>query len=295
MRIFDLIISTFKSIQILDILDIAFVSFLIYLILKFIRDTRAAQFIKGLLLVLILWQVSQMLSLDASYFILNSILDFGILAMIILFQPELRSILERVGRKGFTRISSFGPTNDRRQRDQKTTELINAVVDATTNLAITKTGALIVIERDTKLGEIVKTGTVVDAAPSASLIMNIFYPKSPLHDVALIIREGRLLSAGCFLPLSNSPMASDLGTRHHAALGVSEISDAVVVVVSEETGIISIALEGKMNRRITPDALTTLLRKYLNNEEVKKGNLFAFWRKKKTNADSEEKEEAHRK
>ena len=281
MSTIETVINFIKDFSIADFLDIVFICFLSYAILKFVRDTRAAQFIKGILLIVVLQQVTGWLKMDATYQLITEVVEYGILVIAIIFQPELRSMLERVGRKGFTKITAFGSSEDRRNREAKTLELISYIAEATKNLAVTKTGALMVVERDTRLGEIINTGTVINADPSVALIMSIFYPKSTLHDGAIIFRDNRIYSAGCFLPLSNSDMEAELGTRHHAAMGVSEISDAVVIVVSEETGIISIVVDGKMKRRITPDGVTTRLRKYLITAEDKKKEIFSSLRKNK--------------
>lgn len=266
------------NITIFDIIDIAFVSILVYIVFKFIRDTRAAQLIKGIVLIVVIWQISNILNLTASYYIINSMLDFGVLTLIIVFQPELRSVLERVGRKGFY-LSLMVSEDD--SKEQKINDMINNIVDSTAFFSVTKTGALMVIERETKLGEIVKTGITIDSVTSKELLMNIFYTKAPLHDGAILFRASRVLAAGCVLPLTTTNIASDLGTRHRAAIGVSEISDSVVIVVSEETGIISVAIEGKLNRRLTPEALTTILKKNLLPDNTKKKDFFSgLWKGK---------------
>ncbi len=273
MNFWDYMISIITNIQFSDIVDILLLSIFIYVILKFVRETRAAQFLKGIVLIFILWFLTSWFKLYAVHSILNLILSSGIIAIIILFQPEIRSMLEKFGRRGFKAFSNLSDLVITKEGDSKNLSMINAIVSATTNMAITKTGALMVIERDTKLGDIVKTGTTIDADPSSSLILNIFYPNTPLHDGAVIFRDGRILSAGCFLPLSSANMEDNLGTRHHAALGVSEISDAIVVVVSEETGIISVTADGKIKRRITPDALSSILKSYLISETEEKKDI----------------------
>ncbi|MBS5737099.1 MAG: diadenylate cyclase CdaA [Clostridiales bacterium] len=270
MNFSDYFASVVSNIEITDIIDILLLSIFIYVILKFVRETRAAQFLKGIALLFILWFLTSIMHLYAVHSILNLILESGIIAIIILFQPEIRSMLEKFGRRGFKTFSSIGEIGILRDKDNKNISMIQAIVSASKNLAITKTGALMVIERDTKLGEIIKTGTEIDAEPTDSLILNIFYPNTPLHDGAMIFRDGRILAAGCFLPLSSAAMEDNLGTRHHAALGVSEISDAVVVIVSEETGIISIAVNGKITRRITPDSLSDILKDFLIPETEEK-------------------------
>ncbi len=265
-----------------DLLDIAFVSIIAYFVLKFIRDTRAAQLLRGIVLVLLLWQVASLFKLQATQYILNSTLEFGILAILIVFQPELRAVLERIGRKGTIGKIPLLP-HDESDYETQMVKNITAIQDAVSDMSATKTGALIVIERETKLGEIMDTGTRVDAAIVTEVITNIFYPKAPLHDGAMIIRDNRIAAAGCFLPLTTKQVDNGLGTRHRAGIGVSEISDALVILVSEETGIISLAQDGKLQRRLTPDALTGILKKNLlkHDEEGKKSFLSHLWKGRK--------------
>lgn len=273
----EFILTTVQNFIWQDLVDIAFVAVIIYYVLKFIRDTRAAQLLKGIALIVVLFQLAKFLKLQATSFILNSTLEFGILAVLIVFQPELRSLLERIGRSGKNTSIPFFSV-ERKQSDSEIEENISNIVDAVADMSATKTGALIVLERNTKLGEVIHTGTKVDAAVITDVILNIFYPKAPLHDGAIVIRDGKIAAAGCFLPLTTKKFDSDLGTRHRAGIGVSEISDAVVILVSEETGIISVAQEGKLQRRLTPDALKTLLKKELGNEERKREPLSGFWK-----------------
>ncbi len=265
----EFIATTVKNFIWQDVVDIAIVAVIIYYVLKFIRDTRAAQLMKGILLIVLLFQLARGFELQATSYILNSTLEFGILAVLIVFQPELRTLLERIGRSGKGKTLPFFAT-DKKQSDAEIADNITNIVDAVSNMSATKTGALIVVERTTKLGEVINTGTTVDAAIITDVITNIFFPKAPLHDGAMIIRDGRIKAAGCFLPLTTKKFDSDLGTRHRAGIGVSEISDAIVILVSEETGIISIAMEGNLQRRLTPDALEALLTKELGPEEKKK-------------------------
>lgn len=273
----DFVVTTVRNFIWQDVVDIAIVAILIYYVLKFIRDTRAAQLMKGIALIIILFHLAQSMELQATSYILNSTLEFGILAVLIVFQPELRTLLERIGRSGKGKnIPFFSP--DKKQTNAEIAANITHVVDAVSNMSATKTGALIVLERTTKLGEVINTGTKIDAAVVSDVIMNIFYPKAPLHDGAMIIRDGRIVAAGCFLPLTTRKIDSELGTRHRAGIGVSEISDAVVILVSEETGIISVALEGNLQRRLTPDALETLLTKEFGTEEKKKEPFSNFWK-----------------
>ena len=273
----DFIATTVQEFMWQDLLDICFVAVIIYFVLKFIRDTRAAQLLKGIILLLVLFFVAKSLNLQATSFILNSTLEFGILAILIVFQPELRTLLERIGRSGNGKSLPFF-SSDRKQNDPEIQENISNIVDAVSNMSATKTGALIVWERNTKLGEVINTGTKVDSVIVCDVILNIFYPKAPLHDGAAILRDGRICAAGCFLPLTTKALNSDLGTRHRAGVGVSEISDAIVILVSEETGIISVAQEGNLHRRLTPDALKTLLEKELCSEEKKKETISTIWK-----------------
>lgn len=269
----EFIVTTVKNFMWQDVVDIAIVAVIIYYVLKFIRDTRAAQLMKGIVLIVILFQLAQGFNLEATSYILNSTLEFGILAVLIVFQPELRTLLERIGRSGNGKTLPFF-ASDKRQSNTELAENITNIVDAVSNMSATKTGALIVVERTTKLGEVINTGTKVDAAVISDVITNIFFPKAPLHDGAMIIRNGRIIAAGCFLPLTTRRIDSELGTRHRAGIGVSEISDAVVILVSEETGIISVAMEGNLQRRLTPDALEVLLTKELGTEEKKRKEPF---------------------
>ncbi|HIT19711.1 MAG TPA: TIGR00159 family protein [Candidatus Fimivivens faecavium] len=244
-----------RSIHINDILDIMLVAYLIYQAFALIRETRALQLLKGILALIALYVMSHLLNLKAMTFIMRNILQFGALALLVVFQPELRRALEQVGRTRFSNFQLLG-SNDSDEDILSWNLMIKAVGEAATYLSKRKIGALMVFERQTKLGEIIKTGTIIDASPSAEMIGNIFFPNSPLHDGATIIRNGKLYAAGCFLPLSdNFEISKDLGTRHRAALGMSENSDAVIVVVSEETGVITMVQDGKFKRGYTGETV----------------------------------------
>lgn len=242
---------------ILDILDILIVTFIIYKCIQFMRETRAEQLLKGLVVFFAVYIVALALDLKAFLWIVNLVYVNAIVVIVVLFQPELRSLLERMGRGGF---KSFGQTFTADRPHEATDKMIDAICKACLSMHNTKTGALIVIERKTQLSEVAATGTIVDAAPSKSLVENVFYPKSPLHDGAMIIRDGRIYAAACILPLTqNTSIDPSLGTRHRAAIGVSEICDGIVVVVSEETGIISVAEGGVITRNYTEQTLRRLL------------------------------------
>ena len=251
---------TIKSISFFDIIDIIGVAFLLYYVYKFIRDRRAGKLALGVVFIIVFQVLSGILEMQAMQFILQNVLQVGLITLVVLFQPELRTALEKMGGESLRGIRSIG--------EQKGASFVYAMIDsvaaAVADMSASKTGALIVFERSTKLGDLILTGTVINADPSPFLIKNVFFNKAPLHDGALIIRDGRLYAAGCLLPLSANPdIIKDLGTRHRAAIGMSENSDAVVVVVSEETGMISVAYEGNMKRGFDRQSLTRELRQYL--------------------------------
>ena len=233
-----------------DAIDVIIVTILIYSAIKLVRETRAGQLVKGIIILVVIFLLSSQFELLMLSTILRTFFQFAFLALLIVFQPEIRKALEQMGRSkvGQSLANAVGVKEKESDKTQ-IRKAIEGVVDATAVLQQMRMGALIVFERHTKLGEIVETGTIVEADPSAQLIANIFFNKAPLHDGAMIIRAGRIYSAGCILPLSsNISISADLGTRPRAGLGMSENSDAVVVVVSEETGQISIALNGRLTR-----------------------------------------------
>lgn len=248
-----------------DALDILVVTFIIYSAVKLVRETRAGQLVKGLLILVAVYLMAWYLDLTMLNELLNYFFQFTVVAFLVIFQPEIRRALEQVGRSG--KNLPFGG-RDREEENSQTRRAINAVADACMNLQRLRMGALIVFERETKLGEIIDTGTIVEAKPSAPIIGNIFFNKAPLHDGAMLIRDGVVYAAGCILPLtSNDSVSVDLGTRHRAALGMSENSDAVVVVVSEETGQVSIALNGILTRNYTRETLVNELESLLLEEK----------------------------
>ncbi len=263
-------LTQFSSIGFFDVLDIAIVSVIFYYIYRFVRDRRAGKLAVGILLVFIAMMVSNLLGMSVLSFLIGNIVQVGMIGVVILFQSELRAFLEKVGGPSFI---SRNRKKDKKYMSQ-TVQCIDAVVEAVTDFSAEKTGALIIFERSTKLGDVIKTGTVIDALPVAYMIKNIFFNKAPMHDGALIIRSNRLYSAGCFLPLSTNPeIIKDLGTRHRAGIGMSENSDAVVVIVSEETGVISVALDGHLTRHYDGAQLRRLLLRLMlsENENDKNG------------------------
>ena len=260
-------VSIAMNFQFKDAVDIIIVAFLIYGVVKLVRETRAGQLVKGLFLLVILFIISSyfnMVSRVLAYFF-----QFAFVAILIVFQPEIRKALEQVGRNNVGQsIAAVVTGRDRSYDRAQIRKAINAVVDGVGILQQLKMGALIVFERKTKLGDIIETGTQINCEPSGQIVGNIFFNKAPLHDGAMIIRDGMIHAAGCILPLTkNTSVSAELGTRHRAALGVSEESDAVVVVVSEETGQISVAVNGVLARRFTRDTLRDVLEGYLIPQE----------------------------
>lgn len=250
------VVSLFASITIFDILDICLVAFIVYNAIKFIRQTRAFQLVKGIALLLIIYGAVRLLNMQASAYIMNRVFSDVVLVLLLLFQPEIRNVLESMGRKRLGFNSALSET-------EETEEAIMSVCKACSDMSDKKIGALIVFEKDTLLGEIVNTGSKIDAIVTAQIIENIFYPKAPLHDGAAIISNNRVVAAGCILPLTQNSLSSELGTRHRAAVGMSEQGDSMVVVVSEETGAISIASHGMLKRDISPGELREKLINYL--------------------------------
>ncbi len=258
------------------IIDISIVSWVIYKLIILVKETRAWQLIKGILFILVATELSKLLGLKTINFILSNLLSVLAIGAIVLFQPELRRALEQIGRSRFKDIFSFDEANTRIQ----ITAVIEEIVKACTELAAKYTGALIVIERDTKIGEIINTGTQLESNVSNELLINIFVPDTPLHDGAVIIRDNRIKAAACFLPLTDNPnLSKELGTRHRAALGITEVSDSIAVIVSEESGKISFALNGGLTRNLTSDMLRKALNKNLLDKENYSKKL-GIWRVK---------------
>ena len=250
-----------------------------YYLINLIRETRAMQLVKGIIFLFMAFFLSQWLKLNALNYILGGAMQIGAFAVIVIFQPELRNLLERMGRFKVGRIIDFA--SDTTEDDLH--RVIDSIAQAAANMSATKTGALIVMERATRLGEYISTGTMLDANVSSGLLENIFVPNTPLHDGAVIIRNNKIVTAGCLLPLTaNNNLSRDLGTRHRAAIGLSEVTDAVIIVVSEETGKISIALNGSLTRNLSRESLAKALKKIMSqkqetNEKIDK---IMFWRTK---------------
>lgn len=252
-----------------DVVDILIVSYIIYHLLTLLKGTRAVQLLKGISILLLIWMMSNVFHLRTLQWLIENLFSVGVITVIIIFQPELRRALEQLGRRGI-----FGLGNQ--FEDKMAAKLVVEVSRAATNLSKRKIGALIAIERQTGLSDFIETGTVLEAKLSSELLKNIFFPNTPLHDGAVIIRNDRIMAAGCYLPLSENPFISkELGTRHRAGIGLSEVSDAVMVIVSEETGQISLALSGVLERNISEERLVTRL-----YEELKTPEKSSFWLRK---------------
>lgn len=255
-----------SGVGIMDVLDILIVALLVYKILQFIRETRAAQLVKGLLVLVIATFSSYLLNLHTLYWILKGVMTLGVVAIVVVFQPELRRGLEYLGRTKLVKPGFGQMQMDKEKVKHVITEFIRAIG----NFSKDRVGALIVLERETALTDMTESGTIVDAEISAELLGNLFYEGSPLHDGAVIIRGDRIFAAGCVLPLSqNRTIGKELGTRHRAGIGITEHSDAVTIIVSEETGIISMAVNGKLSRFLdTKTVEKTLLDLYLKNGDI---------------------------
>lgn len=252
--------TTYKWIT--DSLDILMVALFVYFVIRLVRDSRAEQFIRGILVLVLLYVVALVLDLTTVLFLLKAVIDNGLLLIIVVFQPEVRRALEQAGqsRRGIGRIFMGLNAVDNTAYIDRWNKAIKATCSAMENLQKQKMGALVVLERDTRLGEIVRSGTIIEADPSEALISTIFFDKSPLHDGAMILRDGQIYAAACILPLSdNLQISRALGTRHRAGVGMSENSDAIVVILSEETGTISVAEGGELQRNFTPETLAKTL------------------------------------
>ena len=246
--------------KITDLVDVTIIVFLVYKLLSLVKSTRAENILKGVGIFLLALWLSTALELRAVSYILSHVVEWGILALIILFQPEIRQILERLGSKNIRLMRVFRPEKEITEMEKA----IDQTVVACSELSRTKTGVLMVFERNINLDDIVRTGTELDCTVVSELLKNIFFVKAPMHDGAVIVRHGRIIGGGCMLPLSrNVNLIRDLGMRHRAGIGMSENSDAVVVIVSEETGSISVAIGGMLKRHLMPETLSQLLRNEL--------------------------------
>ncbi|EGT3665954.1 diadenylate cyclase CdaA [Clostridioides difficile] len=260
--------------SIYDLIDISIVAYIFYKIFMFIKDTRAEQVFKGIIFLLLATQLSNTFKLHTVYWISLKALDYGVIAALIIFQPEFRAGLEHIGRAKFNLFGKNVNTSE-----ETLNRNIEEIVEALYSLSRQKIGALIIMERETRISDIINTGTIIDAEISRQLLINIFIPNTPLHDGAVVIRDSKVKAAACFLPLTESKdLSKDLGTRHRAGIGVSEVSDCITLIVSEETGGVSIAKAGKLYRDISRERMMNILRSNLktNTETISffKGGIF---------------------
>ncbi len=269
-----------RSVAWYDIVDILFVAFALYYVIKLLRQTRAFHLVKGIVLMGLIYFVVSTFNMSASSYMFNQLFSNIVIVMLLLFQPELRHAIESFGRGDFKKFSIFTPRNSSfygEESDSVAADISKAV----SNMSDSKTGALIVFEGKTPLGEIISSGSISDAAVSEVMLENIFFPKSPLHDGAVVIRDNRIYAAGCILPLTQNEVSADLGTRHRAAIGMSEHSDALVLVVSEETGAISIASGGTLERNLSVGEVHETLSNFLKSDTTETGKSFKILRRKR--------------
>lgn len=270
-----------SKVSVNDIIDILIVAYIFYKILMFIKDTRAEQLFKGVIILLVATQLSGILKLHTLYWILVKILEVGFILPFIIFQPELRAGLEHIGRN--TSIKKLGSQSKTGEKDENKV-IINEMLDAIYDLSKRRVGALIVLEGETKLNEIVETGTRIDGDITMQLLCNIFVPNTPLHDGAVVIRDKKIKSAACFLPLTQrKDLSKELGTRHRAGIGVSEISDCLTLIVSEETGGVSIARMGKIYRNVSRERLFNILNNFYKKKSETESGFFSEFFKKNEN------------
>ena len=255
----------FGNFRAMDILDILMVAYIIYLFIHLVKETRAEPLLKGILMIIVVMQLSKWLQLNTIYFVIRNAMQYGVIALLIVFQPELRRALEKIGHTwfGISSLSADDPS--------KTAHAVAEICKACKTLSKTHTGALIVIERETKLNDLIHAGIAIDSLVSSELLLNIFVVNTPLHDGAVIVRGDRIMAATCVLPLTKrEDLSSELGTRHRAGIGMSEQADAVTVIVSEETGTISYTVNGHIYRRQTAESLEANLLRLLENDSAKK-------------------------
>lgn len=275
---------SFPQINFIDIIEIIIISFLMYQILLWIKNTRAWMLFKGIIVLLLFTAAAYLFQMNTILWLANKTINVGIIAVVIIFQPELRRALEQLGRKNFLgRV--FNNEVSKNASEHFSDKTINEILRAVYQMGRARTGALIVIEKEVGLGEYERTGITVDAVVSASLLINIFEHNTPLHDGAILVRGNRVVSATCYLPLSdNMELSKDLGTRHRAAVGVSEVTDSFTIVVSEETGSVSVAEGGNLKRNVDEETLRELLMN-IQNKATDDGKRFRLWKGRHRNED----------
>lgn len=263
----DAVLNVLSGIRFIDFIDIAIVAFVVYKILMFVQETRAEQLLKGLFILIVAMKISELLDLYTIHWILVNTLQLGMVALLIVFQPELRRALQYIGRGKFINKPFL-------ENDEESTESITAsIMQSIRYFSRNKIGSLIILERATAIGDVIETGTTLNAEISKELLINIFNTGAPLHDGAVIIRGNQIIAAGCVLPLtSNNNLSSDLGTRHRAGIGITENSDAIALIVSEETGAMSVAMDGSLSRFMDANAMEKVIMSvYLSSDQHKTG------------------------
>lgn len=280
----DSVWTVLKTFRFVDVIDIVVIAFIVYSLFKLVRDTRAEQLVKGIVILLIAYLMSTLLNMLMMENLLRLLFEFGVVLIVIIFQPEIRNALEQLGRNNIKNINLFNGISKAEEWIEAEKNAIKNVAEASEIFSRQRTGALIVFENKTKLSDIASTGVEINASVSTALLGNLFFNKAPLHDGAVIISNGIVKSAGCILPLTsrNEDVDLNLGTRHRASLGISEVSDAIVVVVSEETGVISVAENGTLTSNYTEETLVEKLESELIPNQEKK-NLFSKFSSRKEN------------
>lgn len=261
---FSMFINVFKGFSISSLVDILVVSYIFYKGYSLIKETRAEQLLKGIILIFLLIPISDLLHLRVLYWILSNTLTISVISIIIIFQPEIRKALEHIGRTSFVDKVMY-------EDEEVMKHVIDEIVDATIALANQKVGALIIIEQKTGLGDVINTGTRINGDVSSALLQNIFVVNTPLHDGATVIRNDKIVASGCFLPLTNDDkLNKQLGTRHRAGIGITEVTDCITIIVSEETGIISLAINGRLLRNYDKEKLSNVLIKIYRSRQIRK-------------------------
>lgn len=264
---FNTLVNIFKGFSVFSLIDIIVVSFIFYKGYVLIKETRAEQLLKGIILIFLLIPISDILQLRTLNWILENTLTISVISIIIIFQPEIRKALEHIGRTSFVDKIMY-------ENEEVMKNVINEIVEATAVLSENKVGALIILEQRTGLGDIINTGTKINGDVSSALLQNIFVVNTPLHDGATVIRNDKIVASGCFLPLTNDDkLNKQLGTRHRAGIGVTEITDCITIIVSEETGTISLAINGRLLRNYDKEKLRNVLLKIVKSRQIKKDSL----------------------
>lgn len=277
--VFEGVMKLVTSVKWYDIVDIVFVALVLYYLVKLLRQTRAFHLVKGIALMGVIYLVVSALNMNTSSFIFSQLFGNIVVVMLLLFQPEIRHAVESFGRGDFRKFSLFSRGSGLLESEIE--NAANSIARAAANMSDKKVGALIVIEGKSLLGDVVSTGSSIDSQVSSIMLENIFFPKSPLHDGAVVIRDNRIHSAGCILPLTNNEVSAELGTRHRAALGMSEHSDALIIVVSEETGVVSVANNGSLERNVSSGELIETVTDFLKTDSAENGSALKILRRKK--------------